>query len=372
VGFGPTTLGGIGVDPAGTVYFTGTYLGSPTDYVFRVNDDGTFAPLYGSAAKPLRFGYIPSVAVDSNSNVWLGNTFVNASGTYTLGNPYPGYSGDGGPAQSARFNFPASAFAPNGDLYLLDGGRIRKLTGLTPVQPAVIADGGIVNAASYTGGPIAPSELVSIFGSGFAATGLQVNALENNHVPSVLGRTKVLFDGNAGAITAMTPTQINVFVPYIVQPGRSTAVTVQTDTAVSAPVLIPVAAAAPGLATTDQTGSGQGAILNQDSSLNGPANPAARGSVISLFGTGEGLVSPQLTWGDLSISTPFSTPVGAVAVTIGGQPAEVTYAGAAPLAPIGVFQINVKIPATLPPGPAAVTVSVGGISTSKPVTVAVR
>ena len=59
-------------------------------------------------------------------------------------------------------------------------------------------------------------------------------------------------------------------------------------------------------------------------------------------------------------------------MTIGGQPAAISYAGAAPLEPIGIFQINVKIPATLPPGPAAVIVSVGGIATSKNVTVAVR
>ena len=372
VGFGPTSLGGIGVDPARNVYFTGTYLGAPTDYVFRINDDGTFVPLYGSTGNPLRFGYIPSLAVDSNSNVWLGNTFVNASGTYTLGHPYPGYSGDGGPAQSARFNFPAIAIAPNGDLYLLEGNRIRKVTTLTPAKPPVIAGGGIVNAVSYTGGTIAPGELVAIFGSDFAATGLQVNAVDNNRVPWVLGRTKVLFDGNPGAIVAMTPTQINVFVPYSLEAGKSAAVTVQTDASVSSPVLVPVAGAAPGIAAADQTGSGQGAILNQDSGLNGPANPAARGSVISLFGTGEGRVSPPLLSGDLSISTPFSTPVDPVVVTIGGQPAEITYAGAAPLEPIGVFQINVKIPATLSAGSAAVTLSVGGIATSKPVTVAVR
>ena len=349
-GFGPTSLGGLGTDPAGNVYFTGTYLGAPTSYVFRVNDDGTFTTVYGSAANPLIFGFVPSLAVDSNSNVWMGTTFVNATGAYSLGQPYPGYSGDGGPAQSARFNISSGVFAPNGDLYLLDGTRIRKLTGMTPVKPAAIASGAIVNALSYTGGAIAPGELISIFGSGFAASGLQVNPLENNGVPWVLGQTKVLFDGNPAAIVAMTPTQINAFVPYWVAPGKSTAITVQTDTAVSTPVLVPVAAAAPGLATADQSGSGQGAILNQDSSLNSAANPAARGSVISLFGTGEGPVSPQLVWETLSISTPFSTPVAPVTVTIGGQPAAISYAGAAPLEPIGIFQINVTIPATVVAG----------------------
>ena len=59
-------------------------------------------------------------------------------------------------------------------------------------------------------------------------------------------------------------------------------------------------------------------------------------------------------------------------MSIGGQPAEVIYAGAAPLEPIGIFQINVKIPATLSPGAAAVNVSVGGIATSRSVTVVVR
>jgi uncharacterized protein (TIGR03437 family) len=371
-GFGPTSLGGLGTDPAGNVYFTGTYLGAPTDYVFRVNDDGTFTQVYGSASNPLRFGFVRSLAVDSSNNVWLGSTIVNAGGIYSLGQPYAGYSGDGGPAQSARFNSLASTFAPNGDLYLLDGDRIRKFTGLGATKPASIATGGIVNAVSYAGGAIAPGELVSIFGSGFAATTPQVNTQENNRLSSVLGRTKVLFDGNPAVVVAMTPTQINAFVPDYLQPGNTTAITVQTDATLSSPVSVPVVAAAPGLATADQSGSGQGAILNQDSSINSPANPAPRGGVISLFGTGEGAVSPQLFSGELSISTPFSVPVAPVTVTIGGQPAAISYAGAAPLAPIGIFQINVTVPATVPPGSAPVIVSVGGIATSKNVTVAVR
>jgi uncharacterized protein (TIGR03437 family) len=376
-GFGPTSLGGIGTDPAGNVYFTGTYLGAPTDYVFRVNDDGTFTTVYGSTASPLHVSsFFPSLAVDANANVWLGNFFVNANGSFSLGNPYAGYSGDGGFAQSARFNATASAFSPvTGELYLLDGNRIRKLTGAPPARPGLIQAGGIVNAVSYTGGGIAPGELVSIFGffgSGFPSASLETNAPENNRVPSVLGRTKVLFDGNPGAITAWSPTQINVFVPYWLEPGKSAAVIVQADTVASPPVIVPVGSAAPGLATADQSGTGQGAILNQDLSINGPANPAARGSVISLFGTGEGNVSPYMLSGDLSISTPYATPLAPVTATIGGLQAEITYAGAAPLAPVGVFQINVKIPAAVSPGAAPVTVSVGGIATTKSVTVAVR
>ena len=376
-GFGPTSLGGIGTDPAGNVYFTGTYLGAPTDYVFRVNDDGTFTTVYGSTASPLHVSsFFPSLAVDANANVWLGNFFVNANGSFSLGNPYAGYSGDGGFAQSARFNAAASAFSPvTGELYLLEGTRIRKLTGAAPARPGLIQAGGIVNARQLHRRWYCAGELISIFGffgSGFPSASLETNTTENNRIPLVLGRTKVLFDGNAGAITAWSPTQINVFVPYWLEPGKSAAVVVQSDTAVSAPVLVPVVTAAPGLATADQSGSGPGAILNQDLSVNGPANPAARGSIVSLFGTGEGNVSPYMLSGDLSISTPYATPVAPVTVSIGGQTAEVTYAGAAPLAPVGVFQINVKIPAAVSPGAAPVTVSIGSIATTKTVTVAVR
>jgi len=374
-GFGPTSLGGIGVDPAGNVYFTGSYLGPPGGYIFRVNDDGTFTRLYGGFPRLLSV-ITRSLAADSNGNVWLTSgpvSVVNASGIWTLGRQEGGDSGDGGPAQSARFNASALSLAPNGDLYVMDNNRVRRLTGLGAAKPApAIAPGGIVNAASYTGGAIAPGELVSIFGSNFGPPGLTVNLPENNRIPSDLGSTKVLFDGDAGAITAITPTQINVIVPYWVEPGRSTSVTVQVDERVSSAVSIPVAKTSPGLSTADRSGSGQGAILNQDGSINSAANPAARGSVVSFFGTGEGRISPQPRWGELSISTPLSKPLEPVSVTIGEVQAEVTYAGSAPLLPAGVFQINARTPGTVASGSARVSLSVGEVSTPKQVTVAVR
>jgi uncharacterized protein (TIGR03437 family) len=124
-----------------------------------------------------------------------------------------------------------------------------------------------------------------------------------------------------------------------------------------------VAKTAPGISTV---------IVNQDGTINSPANAAARGSIVTLYGTGEGRVSPQLLWGDLSISTPFSMPDEAVAVGIGGQAAEVIYAGAAPLQPIGVLQINARIPATIPAGTAAVSVTVGDATSPGLVPLAVR
>jgi uncharacterized protein (TIGR03437 family) len=63
----------------------------------------------------------------------------------------------------------------------------------------------------------------------------------------------------------------------------------------------------------------------------------------------------------MSISTPFSSPVAAVQVTIGGQPAEVLYAGEAPFEPVGVLQVNARIPAGVS-GPAQVSIQVGDVT----------
>jgi uncharacterized protein (TIGR03437 family) len=51
------------------------------------------------------------------------------------------------------------------------------------------------------------------------------------------------------------------------------------------PAVVP---SVPGIFTKTQTGTGQAAALNQDGSPNSEANPAARGSTVSLFATGEG------------------------------------------------------------------------------------
>jgi len=141
---------------------------------------------------------------------------------------------------------------------------------------------------------------------------------------------------------------------------------------------VPVAAQAFGLFTLDRSGSGQGAILNQDGSVNGPTNRALRGTIISLFGTGAGLMSPAWPDGSLVISTPYSRPNAPVTVKIDGELAELLYAGAAPTLPTGALQINVRIPPLIPqlagspPDTVSISVTVGSSTTTRTVTVAVR
>ncbi|HKA02097.1 MAG TPA: hypothetical protein VKE70_36550 [Candidatus Solibacter sp.] len=364
-GFGPASMSAIGTDPAGNVYFTGTYLGAPTDYFFRVNDDGTFTQVYGSSSNPLHLLNSHSLTVDAGGSVWYTAgllNLMNSAGNISIGRQEPGYSGDGGLAQMARFNVSAVVLGPDGALYLLDNNRVRRISGAPQSNTPVIAPGGIVNALSYTSGAIAPGELLTVFGSGFEPAALQVAAPVNNRYPYGLSATNVLFnDQPGGVITAMTPTQINVFSPPFLPSGKVN-VKIQIDTLLSAPLSVPVAKTAPGFTPI---------VLNQNGTINSPSNPAPVGSIISLYGTGEGAITPLLVPSFLTISTPYGVPNASVAVTIGGKPAEILYAGEAPFEPVGILQINARIPASLAAGSVPVLVTVGD-ATAKPVTIAVR
>ena len=190
-----------------------------------------------------------------------------------------------------------------------------------------------------------------------------------------MGRTKVFFSGAEGKITAVTSTQINVFVPRV--SSTFVDIVVLVDDAPSLPMRVPVAPQAFGLFALDASGSGPGAILNQDGSLNGLTNPARRGDIVSLFGTGAGLMLPAVPYGTLVISTPFPKPSVPVSVKIDGVQAEVLYAGAAPTLPTGAFQINVRVPLSLPPvfippgDPRTISVTVGSSTTTRNITVSV-
>ena len=115
---------------------------------------------------------------------------------------------------------------------------------------------------------------------------------------------------------------------------------------------------------------GQGAILNQDYTTNSASNPATRGSIIVLYGTGFGILDSQPVDGKI-VDRAIKTQLG-VTASIAGIPAEVTYAGAAPGLVAGVVQVNIRIPEGLTPNltaPVALTV---GQTVTPVVTVAIR
>jgi hypothetical protein len=117
----------------------------------------------------------------------------------------------------------------------------------------------------------------------------------------------------------------------------------------SNPVSVRVVEAAPGIFSADASGKGQAALLNQDATVNSASNPASPGSIVSFWATGEGQTEPAGVDGQMATGT-LPKPKLPVTVEVGGVPAEVIYAGAAPGMVAGMLQVNFRVPAGLSGG----------------------
>ncbi|MGA3205472.1 MAG: hypothetical protein ABSF12_23490, partial [Bryobacteraceae bacterium] len=239
--------------------------------------------------------------------------------------------------------------------------------------PPVIFEGGIVNAATYAGGGVAPGEVVAIFGQNLGPVAGLSNQVSAGVVPNSLSGARVWFDGIAAPVLYAGAGQLNVLAPYEIAGQTSTSVRVEYLGVFSPAVSVPVLAAQPGIFTLNALGAGQAAVLNQDYSVNSTASPAVRGSTILIFATGQGSVSPAGVDGLVALAPSTGQQPLAVTVQIGGQTATVSYAGNAPGLVEGALQVNAIVPATVTPGNAvAVVVAVGGASSPATATIAVQ
>ena len=265
---------------------------------------------------------------------------------------------------------------------------------------------------------------VAIGGSGTSTISLAVTF----KIGSTVYKSPILF-ANA--------TQINCIIPSGLTVGGTAAVTVTSGTSASDGLFtVGVVAADPGIFTLASDGIGPGAILNSDMSVNTPTNPAHAGDIVAIYMTGLGAPNSAATdtsanaggypTGCVAVNGTTSAPgyiqvvntsthtytapttpwtnidgavlnpamllgsalppcftaatLTAVTVTFGSTPVTgngasgISYAGFAPSAVAGLYQLNVKIPNGLTPGNVPVTVTLGteGTSPAAVVTIAVQ
>jgi uncharacterized protein (TIGR03437 family) len=352
---------GVFVDGAGNLYIAD----SGNHAIRKVNPAGIISTIAGSGARGyggdngpaiLAWFYAPSsVAADSAGNVFVADTFnhrvrrVSAEGVVTTiaGDGAPGFTGDGGAAESARLRSPASlGIDLGGRIYVadLDNNRIRLLTpAAAPLPPPeLIAEVVVMNAASFRSGPVAAGQLISIFGE---------TVPENSPVVRVGGHTAPVFAAVVG--------QVNSRIPEEMAGRAEVEVEVLAGGKVRGRSRVPLAAAAPGLFTV-QRGVGQIIAVHEDGSLNAAEHPASRGSIVVLYATGHGEVDSE---GRVTLP---------VQLKIGNASAEVLYAGAAPGFQ-GLMQINAKLPGMFTaPGTHAVTLWLGEAASQPGVTITVK
>jgi len=239
------------------------------------------------------------------------------------------------------------------------------------VEAEEVVPSAIVNGASFASGPVAPGQIVSIFGLGLGPQEQAVFSVnEDGLIVEDLGGTLVLFDGIPAPLLSSYRGQINTIVPMAVA-GNDVELRVIHLGKQSAPFPVPVGPAAPALFTLNGMGSGQAAAINTDGSLNGPSNAARRGTVIQLFGTGGGPTISVLGDGEIAGSAALQL-AASVTVLIDGIEADVLFAGVPSGLVNGVVQINARIPHGISLGPQDITVIIDGVPSAVGVTIAIQ
>jgi uncharacterized protein (TIGR03437 family) len=214
-----------------------------------------------------------------------------------------------------------------------------------------LASTGVLNAASLIPGPVSPGEIVTLLGN----------------LPNA--QPLLFFNGIPAPVLYAGLNQVNGIVPFGLAPDAPASLEVRTR---SGSVTLPVSVApvAPAIFAQGNTGMGQGAILNQDFTTNSPSNPARRGSIVMLYGTGFGMLDPQPADGKIADRAAV-TRLG-VTASVAGISAEVTYAGGAPGLIAGVVQVNLRVPDSVPPSLAAPISLTIGQAVTPSVTVAIQ
>jgi uncharacterized protein (TIGR03437 family) len=336
----------IAVDTNGNAYVTGrtflfgsTYTSIPTttNALQRCGSNDAFITKLDAAGSTLLYsshlggrGVSAStgIAVGADSSVWVAGSTISADFPVTTGSFQRAYKGAGPNA------FDSDSLLPyGGDAFV---------TRMDLTGPVRLQAGCVVNGASFAPGPISPGAIVSILGGGMGPETGVGGTVTNGQVDTSVASTRVLFDGIPAPLLYVRSDQINAVAPYGIRSGSAN-IQVEYRGEKANVLSATVVEATPAAFTSNASGVGQAAVLNQDGSINSPANPVRPGSIVSLFVTGLGRTDPQGVDGKLNDS-PLPKPVLSVAAYVGGRDAEILYAGAAPQLVSGAFQVNLRVP----------------------------
>ena len=307
---------------------------------------------------------VEGLVVDSKGNIWLtGESSANElplpTGTTVMGDSYiAALSPDGSslitiftaPSESAGL---AVASNTNGVTAI---GYARTFLTVSPAEGASLI--AVENSGGFSvSNAIAPYELVSLVGLGIGPQTPASTRVVNGAVETSLENVQVLFDGIPAPLLYVGPTQINAIVPGEVYANATTTLQIVGPAGTLNGPPIPVSAAQPGVFADPVTNAA--VALNQDGSVNSAMNPAALGSVVTVWASGAGISTQEQTDGTI-VTTPGNPtlevsvfPFAVVSLFRFGQlpssplSLEVLYAGDAAGMVAGVTQVNFRLPAQI-------------------------
>jgi uncharacterized protein (TIGR03437 family) len=356
------------LDSAGNLFIADTLNHS----IRKVDRSGTISTVAGTGAAGFSGDEGPATAagisaplgvvVDDNGDIFIADTGNNRIRQVTpdglihtiAGQDAAGFSGDGGPAASAQIDAPGGLLLDGaGDLYFADTGnnRIRRLVPqAAPAALVVLTPLTAVSAASLLPGPVAPGEIIVIFGADLGPESGVAGALDSSGVlANLLSGAEVRFDGVPAPLFYAQFGQLNVQVPYTVAGNAVTHVEALYQGIPSGSLDLAVVSAAPAVFPV---------VVNLDGSPNSATAPTALGSILTFYATGEGITDGPNVSGQAAVA-PYPSPVLPVTLTVAGFPAQILYVGSAPGA-VGLLQVNARVPAAfIPTGPVVAELAVG-------------
>jgi uncharacterized protein (TIGR03437 family) len=356
--------------------------GSPTGYDMLVGIRSLTSPASNATANQLYYMAGLEDAVDPTGqstnaiDAFYGSENANGGGTslfhnrinslmysaydYTFNTAYTIASngtipiGSGAP-YSYTFGVNGQAFIAIGDavgsnFYSLDLGLGMPTYSGTGVY---LSPNGIVNSASFAPitNPIAPNELITLFGTGLATAATGATSLP---LPASLGGVQVMINGIAAPLDYVSPTEIIALVPSSISPDNNVAyatLQVISNNVKSNSVTVYTNDSAPGVFANPVAVGAAAAEHGANYSVISESNPAQINETIIVYLTSLGAVNPAVTPdGAPAPSNPLSVATDQnIFVDFSGVQAvyPVPFAGLTPTA-AGLYQINVPIPTGTP------------------------
>jgi uncharacterized protein (TIGR03437 family) len=234
--------------------------------------------------------------------------------------------------------------------------------------------GCVVNAASLIGGAISPGEIVTILGARMGPDQAAKPDFATGIASGSLAGVRVLFNGMAAPLLMVSGERTTAIVPHAVEVGSAVDIQVEYLGVRSPSMTLPVLASRIGLFSQNGFGTGAGAVLNQDGSINSPSNPAERGTIVSLYATGAGRTDMLVADGKVIVSPPpnLTSSVYAALGPAGDNYvddtdyAEVVSAGLVAGSVDGLVQVNIKLDRFITPGIRALHLVIGSDPYSMP------
>jgi uncharacterized protein (TIGR03437 family) len=337
----------------------------------------------GGSSDPDRLNAPQGIALDGNDRVYVADTGNNRVNVFaptdttsrfrqSVNSPYGVAVNQYAEVWVTDFNGAKVHRFPIFETWQQTGQELSNIsTGGSPVSIALDGDGNPIvgeainrvsfyyiaaafrNSASYVIRALAPGMLANLYRYGPSfAPGTQAVA-QSLPWPNTLGDVQVLFNGKPTPLYYVDSDRVSFQVPYTAPTsGAADVELIRPSTGqILAAGTFPMHASDPGFYTLNAQGTGQIAALNQDGSVNGPTNPAPRGSYVSLYGTGIGAVDSAPADGQAAAGPLPATGHPLISMSPGGSidDSNIQYWGLAPGLP-GVWQLNLKIPDAVPPG----------------------